>query len=658
MKTHQLIVPVLLAIVLSGCQAWQIEDIEGLDATAATPAQSEPGKVQILYWDGIEGTLVSDLTASSTYPDTPSEIAELTTLQSLVNRAESYGAMVQGFIAPPTTGEYRFFLSADDGAEFWLSSDQSPDNASAIASVPNWTYTESYNQYSSQTSGLVYLEAGAKYYFKLLFKEAVGDDHFSVAWEGPGFPMKVIDSSALYSWATPIYESDATSADAYSLGYRVGFLDGSEGLSFSQSYPPLDTDQDGLYDNWEVIMGLNPSNSGDATSDPDNDLLTAIEEFRIGTRENNIDTDGDGIPDGAEFAYSLDPLNAADAAMDQDGDGFSNLEEFIAGTNMDDSADSPVTETDSTATELVAGFTGQYFSGTEFDSYVLTRQGETLQFDWSTNPPLPELPKDRFSARWYGLFTPPHDSGERLYRFTLTSDDGVRMKLGTETAINSWVDRGTTSDVVERSFQAGTAVPIQVEYYEKTGAAIASLTIADAQSGTTFPPQDIISSPNLSGNSVTDSDSDSLPDIWELTYGTDVLVNDAAIAFNGEGITALEAYQSNLHPWTLEPTPASTPSGSTDESVTPAPTGTVTLSWTAPSTRTDGTSISLSEIAYYVLSYGLSELSLDQSLQIDSTQTSHTFDQLSPGTWYFTVRVVDTQGLSSEPSAPVNFLVQ
>lgn len=658
MKTHQLIVPVLLAIVLSGCQAWQIEDIEGLDATAATPAQSEPGKVQILYWDGIEGTLVSDLTASSTYPDTPSEIAELTTLQSLVNRAESYGAMVQGFIAPPTTGEYRFFLSADDGAEFWLSSDQSPDNASAIASVPNWTYAESYNQYSSQTSGLVYLEAGKKYYFKLLFKEGVGDDHFSVAWEGPGFAMKVVDSAVLYSWAQPIYEDSTASEAAYSLGYRVGFLDGSEGLTFSQTYPPLDSDQDGLYDNWEVIMGLDPSNSSDASSDPDNDLLTAAEEFRIGTREGNIDTDGDGIPDGAEFAYALDPLDASDASMDLDGDGYSNIEEYIAGTNMDDLSDVPATETETTSSNEVAGFVGQYFSGTDFDTYTVTQQGETLQFDWSTNSPIAELPKDRFSVRWYGVFTPPHDSGERLFRFTLTSDDGVRMKVGNETVINSWVDRGTTSDVAERSFAAGTSTPIQVEYYEKTGAALAMLTISDQQSGTPLATLDVISSPNLTATSITDSDSDGLPDIWELTYGTNLLVADAANVYNAQGITALEAYQSNLHPWTLEPTSTSTPSGSTDESATPSPSGTVTLSWTAPSTRTDGSSISLSEIAYYVLSYGQTETDLDQSLQIDSDQTSHTFTELSPGTWYFSIKVVDTNGLTSEPSTPVSFSVQ
>lgn len=48
---------------------------------------------------------------------------------------------------------------------------------------------------------------------------------------------------------------------------------------------------------------------------------------------SNVDSDGDGIPDNWEVAYGLNPMSAADAGQDADGDGFTNLQEFQLGTN-------------------------------------------------------------------------------------------------------------------------------------------------------------------------------------------------------------------------------------------------------------------------------------------------------------------------------------
>lgn len=46
-----------------------------------------------------------------------------------------------------------------------------------------------------------------------------------------------------------------------------------------------------------------------------------------------MDSDGDGMPDEWEKKYGLDPKNASDAMKDTDGDGYVNLEEYLNGTD-------------------------------------------------------------------------------------------------------------------------------------------------------------------------------------------------------------------------------------------------------------------------------------------------------------------------------------
>jgi subtilisin family serine protease len=52
-----------------------------------------------------------------------------------------------------------------------------------------------------------------------------------------------------------------------------------------------------------------------------------------------LDTDNDGMPDYWELLYQFNPLDPGDAALDADGDGISNLQEFLQGSNPRDAAD-------------------------------------------------------------------------------------------------------------------------------------------------------------------------------------------------------------------------------------------------------------------------------------------------------------------------------
>jgi len=642
------------AIAIAGCQTWPGADLEDRPAPATG---SEPGTVYVSYWDNIEGASVSDLTTIAAFPEDPDEVLPIYSLQGPRERGSAYGARVRGFIEPPIDGEYRFFISSDDQSELYLSSTNEEADKELIASVTGWTNVEEYDKYASQTSTVTVLEAGQRYYFEILFKERWGGDHFTVAWEGPGFARSTVPGDALHSWAPPseiIEEDTTTSKESYNLGYRVGFLDGSQNLRFQPDYPPLDEDGDGLYDNWEVINGLDPTNPDDAGSDPDGDFLSASEEFLIGTTENLADTDGDGIPDGAEFAMELDPLDANDAQLDPDNDGYTNLQEYQAGTDIRSEADKP----EAPKIAYLSGFAGQYFSGTEFNELVFVRTDSDVDFAWGRTGAPPGLPADEFSVRWASEFIPPHASGTRAYRFTVSSDDGVRLYLNGNLVIDQWQGQAVTTFTHDAELAAGEPVPVTMEYFEGRYDATISLSVTDLQEGTGVSATEAFRVPDPSVSSTVDSDGDGMPDTWELSYGTQVWTDDAGQVLNTAGVTNLEAYESGLVPRTLEPVDDSSqmlPDDGGDESVSTS--GSFTLTWTAPSTRVGGEAISLSEIDYYIVRYGQSSSALNQQVEVRTGDTRYTFEGLASGLWFFAVQAVDVNGLASELSTTVEYSV-
>src|SRR5690606_39439101 len=78
-----------------------------------------------------------------------------------------------------------------------LSSDAQPGKKQLIASVPGATRIDQWNKYPQQISASIRLEQGKKYYLEVVHKEHLYDDHFRVAWEGPGTSLQVIGGQAI-----------------------------------------------------------------------------------------------------------------------------------------------------------------------------------------------------------------------------------------------------------------------------------------------------------------------------------------------------------------------------------------------------------------------------------------------------------------------------
>jgi hypothetical protein len=82
-----------------------------------------------------------------------------------------------------------------------------------------------------------------------------------------------------------------------------------------------------------------------------------------------------------------------------------------------------------------------------------------------------------------------------------------------------------------------------------------------------------------------------------------------------------------------------------------------TLSWTPPTQNTDGSS--LTNLAGYRIYYGTSSTALTQVVQVSSAGiTSYMLENLSPSTYYFSVRAYNSTGAESANSNVVSKVVQ
>ena len=152
--------------------------------TAPTPTAT--GSILYEYWTGIAGGSVVNLTVQPDYPDYPDGGDHLTCFEAPTNWSDTYGARIVGYIHPPASGNYTFWIATDEFGELWLSTDDTSAHKVKIANVPGSATPRQWDKYTAQKSNPIPLTAGQKYYVESLMKENTGNDNMAVTWSGPG----------------------------------------------------------------------------------------------------------------------------------------------------------------------------------------------------------------------------------------------------------------------------------------------------------------------------------------------------------------------------------------------------------------------------------------------------------------------------------------
>jgi len=247
------------------------------------------------------------------------------------------------------------------------------------------------------------------------FYHTDGSEQFIVTWKNfefqsdwnayLTFQMELQKSGDIYFRYHTLQNGEESYADGSSATIGIQNADGSEAVLYSYNQAgtvsngvalhfsvkktdPLDDDSDGdgLKDGDEISYSfLDPLDPADALKDEDNDGLSNVLEFEVGTDPENEDTDGDGLKDGGEYQYGLNPRQAleSDRTPDSDGDGMSNGYEADHGLDAFDAADKAMDQDGDGLPNYLEFLIGTYPDAGDFDGDGLEDGREVLHTPYS-----------------------------------------------------------------------------------------------------------------------------------------------------------------------------------------------------------------------------------------------------------------------------------
>ena len=176
-----------------------IEPIDILVRTLPVPAGYTGGRARYERYLGIPGTEVPDLTNTAKFPDQPDEVATVTRAAGYYDSGSNFGSRLSGLFIPPVTGEYRFYVSADESATLRINPRGLLASEGAIAaSLSSSSGRGNFMAEPTQATQAYLLTAGVPVSFEALQKEGGwADDYLEVAWSLNGGPVTIMDGAHL-----------------------------------------------------------------------------------------------------------------------------------------------------------------------------------------------------------------------------------------------------------------------------------------------------------------------------------------------------------------------------------------------------------------------------------------------------------------------------
>jgi hypothetical protein len=169
----------------------EIKELEkarfGIRKSANTGPQ---GLVFQEIWENIDGEAVEQLTKNPAYAGKPTQTSLRDSFEGAKNFTNSYGSRIRGFIHPPVTGLYTFWIACDDTGELQVSLDDTPTRKRLVCSCPSSCNPREWGRNPAQKSAPILLQAGKRYYIEALHKEGGATTTWRWAGRSPTAPKR------------------------------------------------------------------------------------------------------------------------------------------------------------------------------------------------------------------------------------------------------------------------------------------------------------------------------------------------------------------------------------------------------------------------------------------------------------------------------------
>ena len=441
-----------------------------------------------------------NLAAPQTSPPVPSGVLALTRVDSSVDfdwgdspgagvNADGFIVIWRGYVQATATDTYTFWTESDDGVRLWVN---------GVLVVDSWV-----DQGPTWHSGTIALTAGNYYTVRMEMYENGGGAVARLYWERTGAPGSVvIPSSQLYpepvaptiapaagsytnavqvtmstisTGATIRYRTDGVNPGPGDTAYTGPFWLGTSAQVRAATFSPPPNSSAVTSADYTITDSTPPTLVSASAANPSDVLVTFSEGVTQPSAENvNNYSINNGI--GTPLAAVLQPDQLAVILTTTGLAGGTTY--TLTVSNILDRATpaNTINPNPSTANFSLtgSGLLGEYYNDRAAPVLTLTRIDPTVDFDWGNGSPGGSVWTDNFLVIWRGSVM-AIETGN--YLFHTISDDGVRLYVNGQLAINQWVDRGAGAwDVSPQiALTGGQLYDIRMEMYENGGGAVARL---------------------------------------------------------------------------------------------------------------------------------------------------------------------------------------
>lgn len=119
----------------------------------------------------------------------------------------------------------------------------------------------------------------------------------------------------------------------------------------------------------------------------------------------------------------------------------------------------------------VGAWRGAYYPSEDFRGEPTIRRDKDIDFNWGLEPPIDDIPSDRFGVRWDSCLVLDDDES---VAFQVVSDDGARLYVDGDLVIDNWGNHKPEAKGTRMHLSAG-AHHVELEYFEASHTAAVHL---------------------------------------------------------------------------------------------------------------------------------------------------------------------------------------